>query len=639
MNRSTIIVLVALAVLPSWAAPQDSGSPSPLLAPIDLSAWGSIAPTGEQGAAPDINAENVAAFFDAAFNVQRLDHAMVGAVVSVVHEGEVLFKRGYGWADLENRVPTDPDRSLFRIASITKPFVWTAIMQLVEQGKVELEAEVNRYLDFEIPATYDEPVRVWHLLSHTPGFEETWTGWGARDADGVDELGEALQDLMPARAWPPGEHAAYSNYGAALAGYIVQRVSGQAWAEYTEEHILRPLGMNSTNARVTMRPELRARHARGYAYQEGQFVSTGYQYLRLTPAGHVSSTASDMARFMLAHLGRGAVGDTRIMEERTATLMQSPLFAPHEGLLPILHGFYRSDRNGQTVFGHGGDLNQFHSNIMLLPELGLGVFVSYNSDPASAARSNVGVAFLDHFFPSEHLRPAPNPANVDLSDYAGEYIPLRGAFSTFERVRSVFNAGFVSTDGRQLRLSSSTRLVPTGPDRFTGLYDDLAVVFERNEKGEVTHMIAGSPLSTLKRVRGLDGRIVQPLVIALILVSFAAVLFWAYRLFRPIPEAKRLPSPHVRLAGLHALLTGSFLLAFLGMVGNTAFGVPMSLHVLLLALNANLVLGLVVIGLSVRQWVGRQGTLAGRSGYTLVAIAAGMNLWLAWSFNVVGYLF
>ena len=334
MNRSTTAVLFALATLPSAIAAQDVVAPVPLGPPTDVAAWASGSPTAELRVGPEINAENVAAFFDAAFDVQSLRHPIVGAVVSVVYDSEVLFKRGYGWADLEARVPADPDESLFRIASITKPFVWTAIMQLVEQGRVDLDADVNRYLDFEVPATFEEPVRVWHLLSHTPGFEETWTAWGAQDADRVGDLGEALEELLPARVWPPGEHAAYSNYGAALAGYIVQRVSGRPWAEYVEKHVLEPLGMHSTNARVAMRLELRARHAKGYRYQNGEFVPTDYGYFRLTPAGLMSSTAADMAHFMMAHLDRGAFNGARILQESTASLMQSPLFGPHEGLQP-----------------------------------------------------------------------------------------------------------------------------------------------------------------------------------------------------------------------------------------------------------------------------------------------------------------
>jgi CubicO group peptidase (beta-lactamase class C family) len=218
---------------------------------------------------PDLNRQNVAAFFDTAFSVQQKDHEIVGAVVSVVHDGEVLFKAGYGFADLEIRTPADPDESLFRIASITKTFVWTAIMQLVEQGRLSLDDPVDQYLDFSIPDVYGEPIRIRHLLTHTPGFEEKATDSRARTVEEVGPLKDYLIEAMPARVRPPGEQASYSNYATALAGYIIERITGQTWADYIDKHILGPLGMDSTNTQLVMKEGLKARHATSYKYRGG----------------------------------------------------------------------------------------------------------------------------------------------------------------------------------------------------------------------------------------------------------------------------------------------------------------------------------------------------------------------------------
>ncbi len=633
MRRWTLAFLLLPLAAPRSAVAQEPASPSTASVLLDVV-------TGASASAEHVplDAADVGAFFDSAFELQRLEHRLVGAVVSVVQRGEVVFQKGYGWADLEAREPADPGRSLFRIASITKTFVWTAVMQLAEEGRIDLDADVERYLDFDIPDTYAEPIRVRHLLTHTAGFEETWTGWGARTAEDVGELGDALRDLLPARVRPPGRHAAYSNYGAALAGYIVERVSGMPWQVYTERRILEPLDMTSTTARVDMGPELRERHARGYVWRAGRFVSTDYRYLRLPPAGIMSSTATDMAVFMLAHLNGGAVGDRRILAEETVDRMQSPLFDPHEGLSPILHGFYRSDRNGQIVLGHGGDTNQFHSDMRLLPDADLGVFVSYNSDPGAAARSNVINAFIDHFFPAEHLREAPEPANVDLSEYSGSYVPLRSAFTTFERIRAARRAGSVQAEGSELRFGGDGRLVPTGPDRFTGLYGDVTVVFERDDRGEVTHMLIGSPLSTFARARGLEGDRAVPAMLFLLFVSAAAVLVWSYRLFRPIPVEQRLPSPHVRVAWLHGILNLGLLVGFTELLGDTIYGPTSTLRFLLVVSNLNAVLASVVVAFAIRQWIGRRGTLLNRSGYALVALAALTALCLGWAYNVVGTL-
>lgn len=595
---------------------------------------------------PPLTAENVAVFFDTAFDVQRQDHKLAGAVVSVVYGGEVLFKRGYGWADLEKRVPADPDRSLFRIASISKTFVWTAIMQLVEQGRLDLEGDVNTYIDFQIPATFEEPIRIKHLLTHTPGFEEKGTGGSAKTVDDLMPLGEYLATVIPARVRPPGEHASYSNFGAALAGYIVERISGQTWADYVDEHILKPLQMNSTNTQDQLNVDFAERHAVSYTYQAGRFKSTDFEFMNKSPAGNMSTTADDMTRFMLAHLSNGEYGGVHILSEATARLMQTPLFAPHEGIAPLLHGFYRSDRNGQLVFGHGGDTNQFHSNMSLLPGHELGVFVSFNTDPGSRARSNLIVAFIDHFFPVDYLRTAPEAAEVNLADYAGEYISLRSNFSTFERLAILVNNVTISVQDDELLVigRSVNRWRATAPDRFTARYSDSTMVFERNGSGEVGHVLVGSPLGSYKRVRGLDAPGNIRLLIAFaVMVALLAVIGYGYRAFRRAPVQKRLPARDVFVGWLYAFaLVGLNVQLVLTLTGNTdkfSFGVPLATHINLLLINANMLIGVAVIVFAIRQWAMGIGSVAARFRYSILAMAAVVYLWVAYYFNFFAYLF
>lgn len=596
-------------------------------------------PTVGSVSAPPINAANVEAFFDIAFEVQRLEHLLTGATVSVVHDGRVLFQSGYGWADLENRVPVDPERSLFRIGSVSKPFTWTAVMQLVERGLIDLDAPVERYIDFDIPDTFGEPIRVWHLMTHTPGFEESYLGFAAVDADAVLPLGEALERLMPARVWEPGRFAAYSNYGSALAAHVVEQVAGVPWADYVEAEILQPLGMTSTNVRTRLNADHARRHARGYAFSNGEVAPTPYAYINLEPAGSISSTASDMARLMLVHLGGGEVDGVRILGEHTTRRMHSPLFDPYPELPPILHGFYRSDRNGQVVFGHGGDVNQFHSNLALLPEHDLGVFVSYNSDPGAIARANVVAAFIDHFFPGEHLPAAPDPAEVDASDYLGEYVSLRNNFTSFQKLRSLFAGGSLGlvTEGESLRVAGGGPLVPIAPDRFTGPYGGGTFVFERDEAGEVSHLFAGTPLGSLKRVTGLEAPSVQRrLFEAMVWLSVLTLLGWTLTTLRGGGVEPRLPPHHLFVAWLQAglllLLVTLLQATYLGAV----YGVSAELRTVLIALNANLGLGVLVVAFTAEQWWKGLGSISGRLGYSLAAVGVALQLWFAWAFNLLG---
>ncbi|OLE29263.1 MAG: hypothetical protein AUG44_04995 [Actinobacteria bacterium 13_1_20CM_3_71_11] len=217
----------------------------PVVDPAARPAWS--APAG----CTDPSAAAVSGFFDRTLPDQLARNHVPGAVVSVVAGGRTVFAKGYGTADLARGTPIDPARSLVRIASISKLFTWTAVMQQVEAGRLDLNADVNRYLTaFKIPATYPQPVTLQALLNHTAGFEDRVIGTGARSAADVPPLGEYLATHMPARIRPPGRISAYSNYGAALAGYIVSVVSGEPYDAYVQRHILDPLGMATTPTRV-----------------------------------------------------------------------------------------------------------------------------------------------------------------------------------------------------------------------------------------------------------------------------------------------------------------------------------------------------------------------------------------------------
>ncbi len=606
-------------------------------------------PARAADAAPPITAEAVAAFFDTAFDVQRQDHRIAGAVVAVVYRGEVLFLGGYGWADIDGRVPADPRRSLFRIASITKPFVWTALMQLAEQGELDLDDPVTPYLDFDIPGTFEEPIRIRHLMSHTAGFEELATGTAARSADGLRPLRDYLVDGMPRRVRPPGQHAAYSNYGSALAGYVVERITGQDWSEYLDARIFAPLGMTATTARDEMTAALRARHAISYRYRAGRFEPIDYLYVMDRPAGQISTTAADMARFMLAHLGDGSAGGGRILQPASVRTMREPLFEAHPELPPILHGFFRSDRNGQVVYGHGGDVNGFHSNLSLLPERALGVFVAFNADPASTARAHLVDAFVDHFFPVTYLGDPVAPATRQIARYAGEYLPLRRNVSTFERLGSLIMSLDVAVDGPELLVSAgngSGRWVPTGDGVFRARYGDASLAFvtaAQDAGGDAAPVLyLGSSLASFERVSGMDRpSVLRALFAATALICALAVLGWGYRAVRPAEPAVSLPRADIAVGWLYAALTVYLLVqlatALMGDVEEFQFGVPPQVDRALTMMSGNLVLAVLVVLLAARQWLRGKGSMGSRLRYALVAVAAAMSLWLAWYFNYALY--
>src|SRR5215216_4077874 len=268
------------------------------------------------------------AFLDEELGREMEKHHIAGAAVSVVKDGELFFTKGYGYADLENKIPVDPERTIFRIGSVGKVFTWTAVMQLVEQGKLDLDEDINTYLDFRIPDTYPQPITLKDLMTHTSGFEDRWLDSVVSDPSDLVPAREWLVSYMPARVHPPGDIVGYSNYNAMLAGYIVARVSGEPYDQYIQEHILNPLGMVHTTAKPSMPPNIRAHTSVGYVYEDGSFKEfpdtsgMGQRALEyadmgqpaLVPAGDMQASATDMARFMIVHLQDDRYSDTNIAE-------------------------------------------------------------------------------------------------------------------------------------------------------------------------------------------------------------------------------------------------------------------------------------------------------------------------------------
>ncbi|MEW6405714.1 MAG: serine hydrolase domain-containing protein, partial [Chloroflexota bacterium] len=242
-----------------------------------------------------MGADQMSAFFDDLIPRQLAERHIPGAVVVVVQDGEILFEGGYGYVNLEKQIKVDPETSLFRIASITKLFTWTAVMQLVEQGKLDLDADINQYLDFQIPDTFPQPITMKDLMSHTAGFEDYYFATYAAEPADIQPSGQWLSAHIPERVYPPGQVPAYSNYGANLAGYIVERLSGVAWDTYVKQKILEPLGMAQATAQQPLPEALQPDMAMSYLYTDGKFIPQSFDLLSPPAAGGMSASGGDMA--------------------------------------------------------------------------------------------------------------------------------------------------------------------------------------------------------------------------------------------------------------------------------------------------------------------------------------------------------
>ncbi|MET0309983.1 MAG: serine hydrolase domain-containing protein [Sphingomonas sp.] len=425
--RAMILGLAAVA-LPVAAQTLQEKQPARPLAPPTASGTPNTAPGSTT--APVLTGADVDAWLDGFVPYALHAGDIPGAVVVVVKDGQVLTQRGYGLADVKAGKKVDPAATLFRPGSISKLFTWTAVMQQVQAGKLNLDADVNQYIDFKIPPFEGKPITLRNLMTHTGGFEETAKHLLTYDQSQVKPLDVALKRWVPTRIYAPGSMPAYSNYGASLAGYIVQRVSGEPFDVYIQRHIFAPLGMAHSSFSQPLAPALAAAMSKGYptASQDPK----PFEYIDLAPAGSLSTTGADMAKFMLAHLANGGP----LLNPQTAQLMHSAANTPVPGLPSMALGFYHEDRNNRVIIGHGGDTDLFHSDLHLYLNDGVGLFISLNSPGKDGAahplRERIFKDFTDRYFPyAQPNLPTAATAKEHGQAMVGHYASSRGSETNF----------------------------------------------------------------------------------------------------------------------------------------------------------------------------------------------------------------
>lgn len=482
----------------------------------------------------------VAAFLDAQLAERlRVGH-IAGAAVAVVKDGRLLAVRGAGFADLAEGLPVDAETTLFRTDSTGKLFVWTAVVQLAGQGRLDLDRDVNAYLDFTIPASFAEPITLRHLMNHTAGFDDL-AGLAARSVDEIAPTGVWLAAHLPARVRAPGQVSAYSNYGVGLAGYVVERIAGQPFEAYAAEHIFAPLGM-SRSTFVQPLPEGLADDAtRNYRFVDGAFVEQPFRYLRIPATGEGHVTVTDMARFMLAHL---ADGDTPMLPAEALAGMHTRSFAHDPRVSGMANGFAETTQNGLRLLRHEGNLEGVSSTaLFLIPSERLGVYVVFNSNGGFGPGEAFRRAFLDHFYPA----PAVQPQTLSLSDeqaerLTGSYAPTRAFTTTFARVTRLLggNYGEIRVSRAQDGTYETTglgagqlRWVATAPDTLRpadGRQNDVGDLIFAPADGHLPARlyIANQPYKAFERIADWDAADSQWVLIGVIelgqLVSLAVLV-------------------------------------------------------------------------------------------------------------------
>ncbi|MGE0554570.1 MAG: serine hydrolase domain-containing protein [Gemmatimonadales bacterium] len=586
------------------------------------------------------------AFLDGLVGAAMADRRVAGGVIAVVRHGQVLLSKGYGWSDVAARTPVDPDRTLFRIGSVTKTFTWTAVMQLVEQGKLDLDRDVNAYLDFTIPATFAAPVTLRHLMTHTAGFEDDNRDQEATDpADNVP-LSEWLPSHRPARVREPGRFSSYSNWGAALAGYIVERVSGSRYEDYLERNVFGPLGMRWTTARQPLPDGMRDAMSEGYGWESGVFVAKPWEIIKgAGPAGAISSTAADMARWMLAHLAPDTSGP-RILAPATLALMHGRAFVHDPRVNGWSLGFYEKSSHGVRVIGHGGGSRWFHTELALMPEEGLGLFASFNTDTGShIAFGRLLDDFLAHYYPS---RPTPRVDHGGLDRFIGSYLFNRQSYTTFQTAFGLIAAMPVrALDDTALEVAlpfGAMQVVPIDSLLFQDRSGSTRIAFRLGEAGRATHAFYDlTPMMALERQPWHGAPRLHLAILAGALLSFGGVLIGALDRWRRRGRGAAEPIPLRRgrrlVAGM-ATANLAFAIALVAAFSNEATLLSASPRLLQVALALPLI-GLalaVAAGAATWQvWRQRAGTPGERWRLAAMVLIALLFAWSLGYWNLLGW--
>ena len=601
-----------------------------------------------------IDTAAVAAFTEGFFPVEMTRRHIPGLVFVFVSGGEIAIARGFGAAGLEPRRAVDPEWTTFGLASVSKTITATAALQLVERKKLDLHTDVNTYLkSFKLPARHGR-ITLHHLLTHTAGLDERLTGVAARSPRELLPSSLYLARAMPPTFVEPGRVVSYSNHGYALIGHLVEEVSGRSFADYVRAEIFEPLGMSRSGSLNESIPEA---HAVAYEHDNGQHRPLPPDYLQISSAGSFYTTGTDMGRFLIAHLRGGAYRDRRVLQPETAALMHAQQFAQIPGTTGWAYGLWEDARQGQRALLHNGGGKGYRALIYLLPQYEAGFFVAYNL----ADRHDEGelqevliTQFRHRLLPERANTSAPGSKPASAAAFAGDYLYVRRARSTAEKVIAIVNSLRVTgEDEGNLMVAppltgDQVPLIPIGARLFRRADGRGIVGFDADVAGRPARLIvlidSGFP-AVYERIPLLATLRAQVVILGALAIAFLYAGVW-----RPaVGFVLKRRGTHVlshwsaRLASVASVLNLVFLigfpLAFLGRIEGGipefVYGVPTVASALLLIPPVTTVLtvgALISLG---NMWRDRRLSIHTRVAFSCVVTALLAFAALAWYWRLL----
>jgi CubicO group peptidase (beta-lactamase class C family) len=632
-----------------------------------------------KGAKRALPAKSLTPAVDSASLVHLLDSLVVpgleqyhipGLVIAIVRDSDIILAKGYGYADIERKIPFDPDSTVIRIASVSKLITGTAVLQLVERGVLDMHQDINTYLTrFKVEERFGKPITLHHLLTHTAGFDDRSIGKSAWTQERQIPLGDFLASYLPRRICPPGEVYAYSNFSNALAGFVVEEAAREDYATYVRRNILEPLGMGRSDYRL--RPDLQPLLAQCYSHAGAGYQHNPFDFINDYPGGQMLSTARDMAKFMIAHLQLGKYAGKRILSEESARAMHTAQFTHHRKLEhPVGYGFGIVPARSQTVLMHDGGYTGIGCRLCLSPDNRIGFFIACNiMDGVLLDRASR--AILDLIIPAPPQDSVNYPLTTlpqydrNIAEFAGTYRFARYVHNDITKMGVLIGMAGPemsigqTADGMILMARYSAkprRMVQVEPCVFRSIDDRYTCAFRRDASGTITHLFTNGN-TAFEKISWYETAMFQRSLLGVCLIFFVVVSI-ALPIIRKIRKTRRLSGLSVDPVRWFAQkMASTFLLYFLGLGIVMGFVIPNEelmlgfahgMHWTASVVQTIGLLGILflaaLLGSLFWRSVERHGAKADervRSGGLdlLTAVVGIAFVWFLWYWNLVGYQF
>ncbi len=590
------------------------------------------------------------------FIAGNFPNAESGQVAFVLVKGDrIFFQKGYGFEDAEKKIHVSPENTVFYAASVGKVLTATAVLQLVEQGKIKLDEDINHYLkDFQIESKFSQPITMANLLTHTGGLDENLTGALARSDAKPMTMEEFFKRKIPAQVMPAGKQINYSNLGIGLAGHIVEEVSGMPFAEYVEQNIFAPLKMAQSSFRQPLPPELFERLAGNRARQT--------PFIVLSPAGSLAMTTENMAHFIVAQLNGGKYGDGQILQAETIAEMQKRHFSPNPNAPFVGYGFFETLANGKHAVFHTGDRGQ-HSLLYLIPEEKIGFYLVFSGTDNNSAilREKFAEEFLNRYFPAEKFE-LPNPPNDfqnRAENFVGTYRAGNYSRATLTKIIglpqqiSITNNNDGSLTAELFGGALKAKLVEVEPNLFRS--DDKGYfTFQTDGNGKANRLFITGGISdpmTAERIASYENawfHIGLMLAAILLVVSRSLISIIGFVRQRFRKNKLEIEEPKFMRVGWHLSAAVSWLILLVPVVlfawlftreGGAIYEMPTAIIVILGILLTASLIGITLPFWAVLAWKNNAWTLPRRIYFSLFALMAFVMPFFLNYWNLLGFNF